>query len=122
MITRWIAMALAALLFAGCGKKSESPAPAPATQPAVEPAPADQTSAMDSNTAPALVQPVQADMGPVLDRLTQVLRKYCFENKRLPATFDEVVAAGYVKDMPQAPAGKKFAIDPKKVQIILVNQ
>src|SRR2546426_1956523 len=38
---------------------------------------------------------------------------------RSPKTFGEVVAAGYVKQMPQAPAGKKFEIDPKTVQVVL---
>ena len=61
-------------------------------------------------------------MAKVLAELTQVLRKYSFEHQRLPKSFNEVVAAGYVKDMPQAPSGKKFEIDPKTVQVVLVKQ
>ena len=63
-----------------------------------------------------------ADLAATLGNLTQALRKYSFEHQRLPKAFSEVVAAGYVKDMPQAPAGQKFAIDAKTVQVILVKQ
>jgi hypothetical protein len=119
MTTRWIAIAASAFLIASCGKKPESTSPTPA-MPSAEPAPAGQPQA--PNASPASVQPVQADAGPLLDQLTQVLRKYSVENRRVPASLDEVVAAGYLKGMPPAPAGKKFAIEPKKVQVILVNQ
>ncbi len=61
-------------------------------------------------------------MGPLLDQLTQVLRKYSVENRRVPKSLDEVVAAGYLKEMPPAPAGKKFTIEPKKLQVVLVDQ
>ena len=119
MTTRWIAIAVSAFLIAGCGKKAESLSPTPVT-PSAEPAPAGQPLA--SNSSPSPVQPVQADTGALLDQLTQVLRKFSVENRRVPASLDEVVAAGYLKVMPPAPAGKKFAIEPKKVQVILVNQ
>ena len=64
----------------------------------------------------------EADLNAALGELTQALRKYSFEHQRLPKTFSEVVAAGYVKNMPQAPRGKKFEIDAKTVQVVLVNQ
>jgi hypothetical protein len=121
MTTRWIAMAVSAFLIAGCGKKdaSSSPTPTPETQTA-EPAPVVQPP--KPSAPPVLVQPVQGDMGPLLDQLTQVLRKYSVENRRVPKSLDEVVAAGYLKEMPPAPAGKKFTIEPKKLQVVLVDQ
>ena len=61
-------------------------------------------------------------MAAALAELTQALRKYSFEHQRLPKSFSEVVAAGYVKDMPPAPAGRRFEIDPKTVQVVLVKQ
>ena len=63
-----------------------------------------------------------AELAAALGELTQALRKYSFEHHRLPKTFNEVVAAGYVNNVPQAPPGKKFEIDPKTVQVVLVKQ
>ena len=91
----------------------------------MEPAEGEKTDA-----APATEQPAVADgsgsseaaLNAALGELTQALRKYSFEHQRLPKTFSEVVAAGYVKNMPQAPPGKKFEIDAKTVQVVLVNQ
>ena len=61
-------------------------------------------------------------MAAALGELTQALRKYSFEQRRLPKSFSEVVAAGYVKSLPQTPPGRKFAIDAKTVQVVLVKQ
>jgi len=113
---------IVAFAFTGCGKRPETASPAPASS--TEPAPtaagapaAEQTPA----SVPRSDMPA-ADLAATLGNLTQALRKYSFEHQRLPKTFSEVVAAGYVKDMPQAPAGQKFAIDAKTVQVILVKQ
>jgi hypothetical protein len=121
MTTRWIAMAVSAFLIAGCGKKagSSSPAPTPETQSA-EPAPAGQSQV--SNAPPASVQPVQADTGSMLDKLTWAVRQYCIANHSVPSSLDVVVAAGFITNMPPAPAGKKFSIDPKKIQVVLVKE
>jgi hypothetical protein len=62
------------------------------------------------------------ELAIALDELTQAVRKYSFERRRLPKTFNEVVAAGYMKNVPQAPPGRKFEIDPKTVQVVLVKQ
>jgi len=70
--------------------------------------------------APQTTEP--QELAVALHELTQVLRKYSFEHRRLPKTMSEVVAAGYLKNIPQAPPGKKFEIDPKTVQVVLVKQ
>ncbi len=57
-----------------------------------------------------------------LGELTQALRRYSVEQQRVPTSLGEVVAAGYVKDLPQAPPGKRLAINPKRVEAVLVNQ
>lgn len=93
------------LLVSGCGKKTESPGP---------------VAAPAASTAPAV--PGEADMGAVLRDLTQALRKYSVEHKQAPKTFKEVVAAGYVQHLPEAPPGKKFEIDAKTMQVVLVKQ
>ena len=86
---------------------------------------ADGSEKSDSATAAASLgrsSASDAELAAALGELTQALRKYSFEHRRVPKTFSKVVAAGYVKNMPQAPPGKKFEIDPKTVQVVLVKQ
>jgi len=59
---------------------------------------------------------------PALAELTQLVRRYSFEKHKLPENLDELVTAGYLKAVPPAPAGKKFAVDTKRAEVILVNQ
>ena len=108
MILRLMLVSGTLLLASGCGKKDES---AGAAISAVSAAP----------SAPG-VQPGEADMDAVLRNLTQAVRKYSVERKQVPKTFSEVVAAGYVQHLPTAPPGKKFEIDPKTRQVVLVKQ
>ena len=62
-----------------------------------------------------------AQIDPVLEQLTQAVRKYAVEQHRAPTTLDELVAKGYLAAIPSAPAGKKFAIN-KNLQVCLANQ
>jgi hypothetical protein len=39
----------------------------------------------------------------------------------VPKTLEELVAAGYLSQVPQPPPGKRFAID-KKLQVNLVDE
>ncbi len=48
-----------------------------------------------------------------LAELTQLVRRYAAEQRRAPKSLDELVTAGYLPQLPEAPAGKKFAISPK---------
>jgi len=104
-IARLVFLCSIPLLLPGCGKKTEPRGPA--------------TSAV--STAPG-GQPGEADLETVLRELTQALRKYSVEHKRVPKTFDEVVGAGYVKQLPKPPPDKKFEIDPKSMQVVLVKR
>jgi hypothetical protein len=58
-------------------------------------------------------------MTAVLEELTQALRKYSAERRRVPASLNELVAAGYIQNLPPPPAGQAFAIDAKNVRVIL---
>jgi membrane-bound lytic murein transglycosylase B len=106
-VTRIVFPISAALLLfsAGCGPKPEVAKPA-------EP----ETPASETVTAAA----AEADLGPLLAELTQTVRKYGFEKQKVPASLDELVAAGYLPAKPVAPAGKKFFIDPKTMQVVVV--
>jgi hypothetical protein len=112
-----------AVLAGGCGKTDQ-----PASEPSAEVAVAAENSAPvpgQPAASPPPLQPVEintTDLTATLDALTQVLRRYCVEQKRIPKSFSEVVAAGYVRSMPAAPAGKKFEVDQKTTRVVLVNQ
>jgi hypothetical protein len=92
-------------LCVGCGKTSPS-----ATAPAA-------TNAGTSAVAPGS----EADLANTLAELTQALRKFSVEKRQVPASLNELVAAGYIKSLPQPPPGKAFAIDsnPKNLQVIV---
>jgi len=66
----------------------------------------------------------QADTStsPEITELTKEVRRYSFEKRKLPQKVEDLVAAGYIQSIPPAPAGKKYAIDTKRVEVILVNQ
>ncbi|PYI84468.1 MAG: hypothetical protein DME26_13230 [Verrucomicrobia bacterium] len=62
----------------------------------------------------------EAQIAAVLNELTQAVRKYGVEQRRVPKTLEELVAKGYLSRVPEAPAGKKFAIN-KDLQVYLAN-
>jgi len=59
---------------------------------------------------------------PELIELTKQVRRYAFEKRKVPQNVEELVTAGYIQAVPKSPAGKKYAIDTKRVQAILVDQ
>lgn len=87
-----LAVLLCALMFAACEKK-----PAGTTR--------SQTSSSAQTASP------ESDPSKTLDRLTQSVRKYAAETHSAPKSLNELVTAGYLAEMPEAPAGKKFVID-----------
>ena len=117
----WLAVTGVALLALGCSKKSPVTDAAPERPAATAPAnPAEGAGA----AAQSAVVPVTSasDATADLDALTQALRRYSIEHRAMPTTFAEVIAAGYVKNLPAAPPGKKFEIDPKTSRVVLIKQ
>ena len=49
------------------------------------------------------------------------MRKYSVEQRQTPKNLDELVAKGYLSQIPEAPAGKKFAID-KNLQVYVSDR
>jgi predicted small lipoprotein YifL len=120
---QWIRLlAFSSLVFAGAGCGSKQPLAQP---PVAETAPEAGTATVPE---PQVVRPVAVpepsggDTAPVLNALTQALRKYAFEHHGMPRTFAEVVSAGYVSNLPDPPAGKKYEIDPRATRVVIVKQ
>jgi hypothetical protein len=86
------AIALLVFTFTACDKK-------PAARQPISPS---------APSAPAAPEP---DISKTLDRLTQAVRKYAAETRSEPKSLNDLVAAGYLSELPEAPAGKKFVID-----------
>lgn len=59
------------------------------------------------------------ETGAALTEMTHAVRRYAAEKQKIPVSIDEVVAAGYIKQLPEAPAGQKFAIHPKRLDVVL---
>ncbi len=103
-----ILLVLTITLSLGCGKQR---APAPKTQPGAGTASEESAGAASSD----------AQLATLLGELTQVVRKYSVEQRAVPQSFDDLVAKGYLPAAPQAPAGKRFAIN-KNLQVYLADQ
>ena len=93
------------LLVIGCSKS-----------PDFQPAAASNTAA-----APAGPAVAEADLAPVLAELTQAIRKFSFEQKRRPNSLDELVTAGYLGAVPTTADGRRFSIDPKTMQVVVIK-
>lgn len=52
--------------------------------------------------------------------LTDAVAQFYEGNGRLPANFDELVKAGFIKAVPQPPDGKRFFLDPKSMQVLVL--
>jgi hypothetical protein len=114
------------VLLGGCDKKASLPETSATSQnsnsvagqiPANNPGPA----VGGAQVVPVTV-PESTDAGAKLDQLTQLLRRFSVEHRRVPQSLNEVVAAGYLAALPPAPPGKQFAIDGKHLQVVLENK
>jgi hypothetical protein len=108
--------------WVGCGKTP------PATPPSPTPtaAPAEATaeppgSSPEQNAAKPAPPTDEAQIAAVLGELTQAVRRYAVEQRRAPKTLDELVAQGYLDRVPEAPAGKRFAIG-NKLEVYLADK
>jgi len=119
-------LASAAIVAAGCSKKSETPSagntpPMPATQSTSATTPPDP--AVNSQPAPPLPVTNMAaapNAAPDLTALNMALRQWLMRNRRTPANFEEFAATAGVA-IPPPPAGKKYAIT-KRMEVVLVDR
>lgn len=68
--------------------------------------------------APAAPANPEAD----LKALNEAVRAHVMGLMKEPATLEELVKSGFIKRLPAAPEGKKYALSPDKKSVLLVNQ
>ncbi len=54
-----------------------------------------------------------------LDRLTRLARRFTVERQQVPKDLDELVVHNYLAEVPPAPAGQRFVVDRKAVEVRL---
>lgn len=99
-----------ALVVAGCGKQSQSPAPSASTPQDVnasQPAAATPTPAASSEPAPAATT---TNALPDLRPLNSALIDWRMQNRRVPSSFAEFAASANI-NIPPPPPGKKYVIN-----------
>ena len=59
------------------------------------------------------------ELAATLTDLTHAVRRYATEKQKIPASLDEVVAAGYIQRLPEPPPGQKLALHPRRLEVVL---
>jgi hypothetical protein len=114
-------MACSLAAWIGCGKQPQSTSTQPDPREAKGPPSTDAAATVPGNAAAVTPVTDEAAIAAMLNELTQVVRRFAVEQRRVPKTLDELAATGYLSRVPQAPVGKKFAID-KNLQVSLVKR
>lgn len=116
----------AAIIAAGCGKKSEKPSssaapPLQTTQDTPQPAaPGPAVNSQSVPVAPAATAAGATNAAPDLPELRRALARWLVRNRRPPANFEDFAAtAGVV--IPPPPPGKKYFLT-KDMHIELVDR
>lgn len=68
-------------------------------------------------TAPA----GSARTSPVDRKLTDAVHHYLEANNKLPQSFGALITAKLLKEIPQPPPGKRFAIDRQNLQVVIID-
>lgn len=112
-----------AAMVAGCGGSSErepgSTGPAQASDAATPKRAAAEPSGEAEGAVPEAVS--EADLAAVTAALTQAVRRYGIEQRQVPASLEDLVARGYLGQLPEPPRGRRFVID-KQLQVQLVKE
>ena len=106
-------LALVFLAGMGCRKHSEAPSDSSPASASSAPAPKEAPNKASGGTT--------LDQTALLAQLTQAVRRYGVEQRRAPKSLEELVAQGYLPALPEAPAGKKFAIS-KNLEVYLTGR
>lgn len=58
---------------------------------------------------------------PVDRKLTDAVHHYLEANNKLPQSFGALITAKLLKEIPQPPPGKRFAIDRQNLQVVIID-
>lgn len=126
---------VAAVLFTLSGCRRETTPPPPllppaAAPPKVEPAAAPAPTTAISTPAPA-EQPIRDRLPaapddsslrfPVQKELTSAVHLYQMDHQQLPVDFTVLVKEKYLKAMPAPPPGKRFGLDRRRLQVVVMD-
>jgi hypothetical protein len=117
LCSRLLVVGFLVILTAGCHKQPASPIPPAPAQTSTESAPSAEPQ-QSTPQSPTVAAPDEAQVAATLNELTQAVRRFGAEQRRVPKSLEEVAARGYLSAVPPAPAGKKYAID-KNLQVRL---
>ncbi len=111
---------LVVLASAGC-RKADAPAANVSNAESNAVAAAEQAHEPVYSQTPATTTPAVAPNGePDLGELNRSLLRWVMANRRKPASFEDFAATANVT-IPPPPAGRKYAIDPSTMHIVLVK-
>ena len=105
------------------GATPQPAAPSSGGVPVVQPPPPTQSPGLEKvedrlPTAP----PDSSKSNPVDQKLTEALHLYLESKGKLPPDFNALVTAKFLKQVPTPPAGKRYAVDRRNLQVVLLNQ
>ncbi len=117
----------------GCGKKDTEMAPAPSTAPTgkvdftsqavpATPPPSEPSSPSIGSSVPTAPAGLKDDQGRDLGQqeLQYALGRFTENNERPPRDLKELVTSGLMPAIPNAPAGKKYDLNPAKTEVVIV--
>ena len=100
------------LLGAGCGKEPDATPPPPATPPAATADP------VDSANPRSVVGVSESIPAAHFSQLSQALLTFRRDKNRAPKDWQELLATGYLKQMPKAPPGKRYTFNPFSLDVL----
>ena len=110
------------LLGAGCGKEPDATPKSPATPPAATADPVDASGLPPAPVAAANPRPVVGVSESIpadhFSQLSQALLTFRRDKKRAPKDWQELLATGYLKQMPKAPPGKRYTFNPFSLDVL----
>jgi hypothetical protein len=98
-----------------------SPVPPPPGTPVAEAPPTEPMPDIKDNL-PTAANDASLAPGAVHQPLTLALHRYFESRNQMPQNFQQLVAAKFIDKIPTLPPGKKFAIDRRHLQVVVVNQ
>lgn len=114
------------VFLSACKRKRVGAPAAPDTSAASA---AEQPAAVPSSPAaqaPATASPVPVEPAATFDErfslLTQGLLTFKRDKQRAPRDWQELITTGYLKQMPDAPPGKRYIFNPGSLDVHMVNQ